>query len=52
MLLRCSVRRMLKILPEVWSTVVTYADIHDELRKIYVRSAEAKVPEYKASDFS
>lgn len=36
----------------VRSTVATYAGIHDELRKIYARSAEAKALGYKASDFS
>ena len=36
----------------VRSTVATYADIHDELRKIYARSADAKAKGYKAGDFS
>lgn len=36
----------------VRSTVATYANIHDELRKIYGRSPEAKSLNYKAGDFS
>lgn len=36
----------------VRSTVATYANVHDELRKIYARSPEAKQLGYKASDFS
>ncbi|MDE6083639.1 MAG: ATP-binding cassette domain-containing protein, partial [Muribaculaceae bacterium] len=36
----------------VRSTVATYANIHDELRKIYGRSACAKSQGLKASDFS
>lgn len=36
----------------VRSTVATYANIHDELRKIYGRSPEAKTLGYKAGDFS
>ncbi len=36
----------------VRSTVVTYANIHDELRKVYARSADAKEKGYKAGDFS
>ncbi|MCR5827409.1 MAG: excinuclease ABC subunit UvrA, partial [Bacteroidales bacterium] len=36
----------------VRSTVATYANIHDELRKIYARSADAKRLGYKAGDFS
>ena len=36
----------------VRSTVATYADIHDELRKAYARSADAKAKGYKAGDFS
>ena len=36
----------------VRSTVATYANIHDELRKIYGRSADAKTNGYKAGDFS
>lgn len=36
----------------VRSTVATYANIHDELRKIYGRSPEAKALDYKAGDFS
>lgn len=36
----------------VRSTVATYANIHDELRKIYSRSPEAKRINYKAGDFS
>ncbi len=36
----------------VRSTVATYADVHDELRKIYARTADAKEKGYKAGDFS
>jgi len=36
----------------VRSTVATYADVHDELRKIYARTPEAKEKGYKAGDFS
>lgn len=36
----------------VRSTVATYADVHDELRKIYAKTADAKEKEYKAGDFS
>lgn len=36
----------------VRSTVATYADVHDELRKIYARTKEAKQSGYKACDFS
>ncbi len=36
----------------VRSTVATYANVHDELRKIYARSPEAKERGYKAGDFS
>ncbi len=36
----------------VRSTVATYANIHDELRKIFGRSADAKAHNYKAGDFS
>lgn len=34
------------------STVATYAGVHDELRKLYAKSTEAKSRGYKASDFS
>lgn len=34
------------------STVATYANVHDELRKIYARTAGAKSRGYKAGDFS
>ena len=34
------------------STVATYANIHDELRKIYARSEEARAQGCKAGDFS
>ena len=34
------------------STVATYANVHDELRKIYARSPEAKALGCKAGDFS
>ena len=36
----------------VRSTVATYAGVHDELRKLYARSAGAQEKGYKASDFS
>lgn len=36
----------------VRSTVATYAGVHDELRKIYARSSDAKARGYKAGDFS
>ncbi len=36
----------------VRSTVATYAGVHDEMRKMYAKSADAKVKGYKASDFS
>ena len=36
----------------VRSTVATYAGIHDELRKLYAKSPDAKAHGYKASDFS
>ena len=36
----------------VRSTVATYAGVHDELRKLYAKSADAKEWGYKASDFS
>ena len=36
----------------VRSTVATYADIHDELRKTYARTADAKRLGRKAGDFS
>lgn len=36
----------------VRSTVATYADVHDELRKIYARTSDAKERGYKAGDFS
>ncbi len=36
----------------VRSTVATYAGVHDELRKLYARSAAAKERGYKAGDFS
>ncbi|MDE7429020.1 MAG: excinuclease ABC subunit UvrA, partial [Lachnospiraceae bacterium] len=36
----------------VRSTVATYADVHDELRKIYARTPDAKERGYKAGDFS
>ncbi|MCR4657297.1 MAG: excinuclease ABC subunit UvrA [Lachnospiraceae bacterium] len=34
------------------STVATYANVHDELRKIYARLKSAKEKGYKAGDFS
>ena len=36
----------------VRSTVATYAGVHDELRKLYAKSPDAKVLGYKAGDFS
>ena len=36
----------------VRSTVATYANIHDELRKIFAKTEDAKAAGYKASDFS
>ncbi len=36
----------------VRSTVATYADVHDELRKAYARTPDAKARGYKAGDFS
>ena len=36
----------------VRSTVATYANVHDELRKVYARCKEAKEKGYKAGDFS
>ena len=36
----------------VRSTVATYADVHDELRKVYAKLATAKEKGYKAGDFS
>ena len=34
------------------STVATYANVHDELRKVYARTADAKARGYKDGDFS
>ncbi len=36
----------------VRSTVATYADVHDELRKVYARTPSAKESGWKAGDFS
>ena len=36
----------------VRSTVATYANVHDELRKIYAKTPDAKALEYKSGDFS
>ena len=36
----------------VRSTVATYANVHDDLRKIYARTPDAKARGYKAGDFS
>ena len=36
----------------VRSTVATYANVHDELRKLYARTPAAKEKGYKAGDFS
>ena len=34
------------------STVATYANVHDELRKVFAKTADAKEKGYKAGDFS
>lgn len=34
------------------STVATYANVHDELRKKFARTEDAKAQGYKAGDFS
>ena len=36
----------------VRSTVATYANVHDELRKIFARTEDAKMRGFKAGDFS
>ena len=36
----------------VRSTVATYAGVHDELRKVFARTPDAKARGYKAGDFS
>ncbi|WP_261797844.1 excinuclease ABC subunit UvrA [Holdemania massiliensis] len=36
----------------VRSTVATYANVHDELRKIYAKTPESRALQYKAGDFS
>ena len=36
----------------VRSTVATYADVHDELRKVYAKTPDAKARRRKAGDFS
>lgn len=36
----------------VRSTVATYANVHDELRKVYARTPDANALQYKAGDFS
>ncbi|MDD3333980.1 MAG: excinuclease ABC subunit UvrA [Eubacteriales bacterium] len=36
----------------VRSTVATYANVHDELRKIFAKTQDAKMADYKAGDFS
>ncbi|MBO6149766.1 MAG: excinuclease ABC subunit UvrA [Clostridium sp.] len=36
----------------VRSTVATYADVHDELRKVYAKTPDAKAKGWKAGDFS
>ena len=36
----------------VRSTVATYADVHDELRKVFAHTADAKARGFKAGDFS
>lgn len=36
----------------VRSTVATYANVHDELRKLFAKTQDAKDHGYKAGDFS
>ncbi len=36
----------------VRSTVATYADVHDELRKVYAKTSDAKEGKYREGDFS
>ena len=36
----------------VRSTAATYANVHDELRKVFAKTADAKNMGYKAGDFS
>ena len=36
----------------VRSTIATYANVHDELRKIFAKTADAKNQKYKSGDFS
>ena len=36
----------------VRSTVATYANVHDELRKVFAKTSDAKIAGYKAGDFS
>ena len=36
----------------VRSTVATYANVHDELRKVFAKTSDAKQSGYKAGDFS
>ena len=36
----------------VRSTVATYVNVHDELRKVYARTLDAKAQGYKSGDFS
>ena len=36
----------------VRSTVATYANVHDELRKVYARTKDARAKKYGAGDFS
>ncbi len=36
----------------VRSTVATYADVHDELRKVYAKTEDARKRGYRAGDFS
>ena len=38
--------------PNIRSTVATYANVHDELRKVFARTKNAKDLSYKAGDFS
>ena len=46
------IRQVKPIGINVRSTVATYANVHDELRKVFARTADAKRLGYKAGDFS
>ena len=49
---RCKLIDATPIGINVRSTVATYANVHDELRKVYARTADARRLGYKAGDFS